>query len=334
MVLTPPECYAILGLATDTPRDEVKRAYRRIAKRLHPDVTGTDSRRFSEITAAYSVLMGRVAGARCTATETDFDRDAAYAEFVRRASHVRAPKPAPHAPRPQGTQGTQAAATESATTEVPPAAAQTQTFGSTPVEVQVVPELTPRPSLWQRLLNRLRPGVSVAGSDVVQSLHVGLTALLRGVEQTLIVTRASACPCCPRGGELTCVCGGAGRIIVRERLKVVVPAGARAGSKMRLTGKGNDGLLGRPAGDLYLILEPETVPGYRREGANLRGALELPASIARSGGTIAVATPWGRVRLDVPAGTREGARFRLREQGLPRWRQAGRGELFLKVAVH
>jgi molecular chaperone DnaJ len=127
---------------------------------------------------------------------------------------------------------------------------------------------------------------------------------------------------------------GAGRVLVRERLKVQVPAGARAGAKMRLPGKGNDGLGGRAAGDLYLLLEPVQIAGYLRDGADLRATLEVPAaSSAETGGPLNVPTPWGPMRLDVPAATRTGMKFRLRGQGLPVWQRATRGDLYLQVQV-
>ena len=111
------------------------------------------------------------------------------------------------------------------------------------------------------------------------------------------------------------------------------PRRTQPGAKLRLNGKGHEGMVGRNGGDLYLLLEPVQVPGYLRDGANLRGTLEISCDHAEAGGPVSVPTPWGTVRLDVPPATRTGMRFRLQGQGLPQWRRETRGDLFLKIAV-
>jgi molecular chaperone DnaJ len=330
MDLTQSACSQLLGVSENAPLDEIRRAYRKLARRLHPDVVGGDPRRFSEITAAYNILTGRCAAAKPQTQSQTAARSAAdeaenaraYAEFRRQAANwragngSRAPRPAAEPIAPVATASTPAA----------------ETAASSPIpEARVAP--APRPNLWQRLRARLRSQAPTAGSDVYLTLPVDLNMVLRGGEQGISIQRAVACPSCVGGGDVACVCGGAGRVLVRERLKVQIPAGARAGVKMRLPGKGNDGLGGRAAGDLYLLLEPASFSGYLRDGADLRATLEVPAGIADRGGPLNVPTPWGPIRLDVPAATRTGMKFRLRGQGLPMWQRATRGDLFLQVQV-
>jgi molecular chaperone DnaJ len=338
MVLTQTHCYQLLGLADSASLSEVKRAYRRLARTMHPDAGG-DHARFAEITAAYNVLTGRISPDRAAKKSQaparaadDFDRDAAFADFRRRAATFRSKAEARGAERDEP-RSTPAPSAQPAATEgrVP----SDDGAGSTADlrEATVSPEVPVQPGFWARLRTRLRRARAVTGSNIEQALVVDVETLLRGAEPTVSVTRLAACPSCAGEGDGSCICRGEGRLLVREKVKVVVPPGARPGARLRLRSKGNEGLAGEPAGDLYLTLEPVEVPGYLREGADLRGTLEVPASLARHGGALAIPTPWGSVRLDVPPGTRDGMRFRLPGQGLPRWRAAGRGELFLLVAI-
>ena len=329
MVQTQTHCYHLLGLSESATLTEVKRAYRRLARTMHPDAGG-DHARFAEITAAYNVLTGRSAPAKAAPRprpDEDFDRDAAFADFRRRAANFR---------------------TRTGTTAQPDSAAQPE--GDAPVEdapqaehasvdgletAQVTPEVPCRPGLWARLRSRLRRARvrAMDGTDVRTPLSVDLEMLLRGGERLVSVERLITCPSCAGQGSELCVCGGQGRVLTREKVKVVVPAGARPGAQLRLRRKGNEGVAGGGTGDLYLDLQPIEIDGYLREGADLRGTLEVPTTLARQGGALAIPTPWGSVRLDVPPGTRDGMRFRLPGQGLPRWQGAGRGELYLLVAV-
>jgi DnaJ-class molecular chaperone len=191
------------------------------------------------------------------------------------------------------------------------------------------------PGFWGRLKLRLR-GVRPArlpGEDVTLRLAVDAETVEKGGERHLAVTRAAACPSCARGGDPACVCGGAGRVKVREKLRVNIPPGAFPGARLRLPGKGTAGLAGHPDGDLFLVLEPATPEGYRREGADLHGVLDVDAALVARGGTLHVRLPHAVLPVTVPAGTRPGTRFRLRGQGLPRWGGGERGDVFLRIAV-
>ncbi|MCB9536456.1 MAG: hypothetical protein H6704_09340 [Myxococcales bacterium] len=172
---------------------------------------------------------------------------------------------------------------------------------------------------------------SLAGEDVVLRLPVDAATLLAGGSRKIAITRAAACPCCQDGGDPDCVCSGVGRVKVRETVRVAVPAGARSGARLRLAGKGTAGLCGLPDGDLFLVLDPAPVEGFRREGADLFGVIDVDARLARAGGVLQVRVPRGTVRVTVPAGTKTGRRFRLRGQGLPVWGGQGNGDLFLDV---
>lgn len=131
---------------------------------------------------------------------------------------------------------------------------------------------------------------------------------------------------CPR-------CGGEGRLIQSEWLDVEIPAGAGNGTQVRLPGLGNAGRTSGPAGDLTLVVEVEPHPFYRREGDDLHCAMPVTVMEAACGAHIDVPTPEGTVTIEIPAGTQTGQRFRLRKRGVPRLGGKGRGDLFVEARV-
>ncbi|MEZ4434501.1 MAG: DnaJ C-terminal domain-containing protein [bacterium] len=195
-----------------------------------------------------------------------------------------------------------------------------------------------KPSLFRRVqrgVEQLRRKVALdrVGQDVSLRLPIDRELLLHGGARTLAIHRAAACPTCLGRDPACATCDGDGRVRLREPVRVTVPPGARPGARLRLEGKGTAGLDGAPDGDLYLLLEPEPIPGFTRDGDDLRGALTLDRALATRGGKLEVELPRGRIKLAVPPGTRPGDTLRLRGQGLPAWRAATAGDLFLTVAI-
>ena len=138
-----------------------------------------------------------------------------------------------------------------------------------------------------------------------------------------------ACTLC-KGDDPNCVCEGSRRVSLRETVRVQIPPGARHGAKLRLAAKGTAGLEGAADGDLFLLLEPEPLEGYRREGADLHKELKICAEKLRAGGTLRVQGPWGPVQIRFSAKTRH---LKLPRAGLPRWGGGERGDLHLHLQV-
>ena len=158
---------------------------------------------------------------------------------------------------------------------------------------------------------------------------------LRASRGHMIFSRA--CPDCAGSGVLTrraCErCRGEGRVIQSEWLEVTIPAGASHGTRVRLPGCGNAGLRGGSPGDFVLVVELEAHPFYRREGDDLHCVVPVTIVEAAMGGHVEVPTPDGRVSIEIPAGTQNGQRFRLRKRGAPRLGGGGRGDLYVEVKV-
>jgi len=158
---------------------------------------------------------------------------------------------------------------------------------------------------------------------------------VRGSRGHMIFSRP--CVDCGGDGEMRrrgCEpCSGEGRAIASEWLEVKIPPGVGNGSQVRLPGAGNAGRRGGPPGDFVLTVEVEEHPRFRREGDDLHCVVSVGMVEAAMGGHVEVPTPDGPVTIEVPAGTQNGQRFRLRKRGVPRPADGGRGDLWVEALV-
>jgi molecular chaperone DnaJ len=144
------------------------------------------------------------------------------------------------------------------------------------------------------------------------------------------------CPRCGGSGKLknACpTCGGDGRVTRTETVEVRIPPGARNGSRLRVPGKGNAGTMGAPPGDLYITTRVEEHPFFHREGDNIEIEVPIAAWEAALGAKIEVPTIDGRTQLKIPQGTKNGQRFRLREKGVLNSRTNQRGDQIVEVGI-
>jgi len=145
------------------------------------------------------------------------------------------------------------------------------------------------------------------------------------------------CPKCHGSGKMIkdpCpTCHGAGRTKQNKTLSVKIPAGVDEGDRIRLTGEGEAGVNGGPTGDLYVVVHLKEHNVFQREGANLHCEMPISFSTAALGGEIEVPTLDGSARMKVPAETQTGAVFRLRGKGVKPLRQSEHGDLMVHVVV-
>jgi len=129
-------------------------------------------------------------------------------------------------------------------------------------------------------------------------------------------------------------CGGEGRVQRAKTLAVSIPAGVDTGTRIRLSGKGEAGLRGGPAGDLYIFVNVDPHPIFARDGGNLHARIPLPMTVAALGGSIDVPTLEGKMaRLTIEAGTQSGRKFRMRGKGMPALRRGNPGDQIIEVQV-
>jgi molecular chaperone DnaJ len=144
------------------------------------------------------------------------------------------------------------------------------------------------------------------------------------------------CPRCGGTGKLrnSCpTCGGDGRVTNSEVVEIRIPPGARDGSRLRVPGKGNAGTHGAPPGDLYITTKVEPHPFFEREGENIEIRVPVTVWEAALGAKIEVPTIDGRTLLKIPQGTHNGQKFRLREKGVANSRTGQRGDQIVEVSL-
>jgi molecular chaperone DnaJ len=324
--------YALLEVSRDASEDEIKKAYRRLARELHPDTNpdpaATD--RFKEITVAYETLR-------------DPDKRARYDRFGADMGGLGDP----FAGFGSGGLGDifeaffggAGAGTRSRGRAGPPRGADMElvldlafeeaVFGTQrEVEIRVpVPCETCAGS-------GARPGTSPTTCT-----NCGGSGEVRRVRQSILgqMVTASPCPSCGGSGEeiaTPCTeCRGEGRRTDEKTYLVDVPSGVDDGTTLRLSGRGAAGPRGGPAGDLYVHLRVRPHDRFQRVGHDLLHVLELPMTQAALGAHLPFATLDGDEELVVPAGTQTGREFRLRGRGVPQLNGRGRGDLVVRVLV-
>ena len=156
--------------------------------------------------------------------------------------------------------------------------------------------------------------------------------------QSGFFTVERACPTCAGRGQVIAdpcsACGGQGRVNKERNLNVAIPAGVEDGTRIRMTGEGEAGLRGGPAGDLYIFISMRAHEFFQRDGADLYCKVPISMSTAALGGEIEVPTIDGKkARVTIPDGAQNGKQFRLKAKGMPVLRSAQHGDMYIQVSV-
>ena len=177
------------------------------------------------------------------------------------------------------------------------------------------------------------------GTKPTRCTTCGGTGQVRQQSQSILGSFVTTRPCsaCRGTGQIItdpCPnCKGNGRIKQNKRLKVRVPAGINDGQTLSKRGEGEAGYKGGPRGNLYITITVRPHNRFERRGADLLLNMNIPYTIAVLGGEIVVPTLDGQIKYSVPSGTQNGTTFRLKEQGVQRLQQPGKGDLFVTVNV-
>jgi curved DNA-binding protein len=174
------------------------------------------------------------------------------------------------------------------------------------------------------------------GRDVEAVLMVTLEEAMRGGVRSITLRRNSRCPECNgagvKGRKACAHCGGTGQVSTTHTYKVKIPAGVRDGQRLRVAGQGEPGQAGGPPGDLYLRVRMASHPDFRVEGGDLYYDLDLAPWEAVLGTQVSVPTPQGPLNIRIPPATQNGQRLRVRERGLP-GPQNQSGDLYVVARV-
>jgi curved DNA-binding protein len=274
--------YEVMGVSRDASQDAIKRAYRRLARKYHPDVSKEPDAeaRFKEVQEAYEVLK-------------DPEKRALYNQLGENWRAGQDFRPPPDWGK--GFEFSRGRAGQARGGPRDESAADFSDFFS---------ELFGARSPFGRASTSRREDFRAAGQDHVARVEIGLEDAYRGGARMIEL----------RTPELT----PDGQVRVNPRtLRVSIPAGVREGQQIRLAGQGSPGIGGGPAGDLYLEINIQPHPLYRLDGRNV--TLELPVAPweAALGEHVSVPTLGGSVDMKLPTGARAGQKLRLRGRGLP-----------------
>ena len=286
--------YEVLGVPRPAPADEIKRVYRQLARKHHPDLQPPADRvkaseRFKEINEAYEVLSDPDKRAKYDALGADWKSGM---DFTPPPGAGAGPRSSPGA----GWTTVDASSFEGMDDDM---GGFSDFFSS----------IFGQGGARSRGRRGARGGVrmTMPGPDIEAELPVTVEELLRGGKRRISLD----------GGR---------------QLDVEIPKGARDGTVLRLAGQGGQGINGGPPGDIYLHVRVAPHPRYRVIGDDLEVDLSLWPWQAVLGGEVRIDTPDGQVTLTIPSGTQSGRRLRLRGRGLPR-ADGGRGDLYAVVRI-
>ncbi|MEE9191621.1 MAG: molecular chaperone DnaJ [Candidatus Aerophobetes bacterium] len=337
--------YEVLGISRSASQDEIKKAYRKLALRYHPDKNPDNSKeaeeKFKEVSEAYKVL-------------SDSEKRQIYDQY--------------------GHAGLEAEVGAGAGTG----------FGGFEFDpLKIFEEVFGRQSFGGDLFgdffggrSRTRAGDAEPGRDLHYTLGISFEEAAFGAERNIQIPRRETCSTCTGSGikpgsqpqtcptcqgngyvaisqgffsmTRTCTqcrgrgtiikdpcrdCRGTGRVKRTRKVKVKIPAGVDHGSRLRLAGEGEAGFRGGPSGDLYIGLRVKSHSIFKRDGNNIVCEVPISFSQAALGAEIRVPTLNGRVRVKIPPGTQTNKIFRLKGQGVPYLRSSGRGDQWVKVVI-
>ena len=319
--------YEVLGVSRQATQEEIKRAYRQLARRYHPDANQDDpsaEERFKEITVSYEVLSDPQKRQNYDTFGDDRMGGAGFGDFGGISDLFSSFFGGFGG---QGTRrGPPRGADILATVEL--------TLEEAAQEVEKEVEIT-------TLVGCTECGGSGAapGTSPTQCSECGGTGEQRQVRRTVFgnVMTASTCRRCGgRGEEIVdpCpTCNGSGRTPSTETMTVRVPPGIDDGAQLRVTGRGEAGLLGGMSGDLYVEIRITPHEFLQRAGEDLGCQVIVPMTIAALGGNAEVNTLEGPETIEIKPGTQSGEIIHLKGRGMPRLSRGGRGELIVILKV-
>ncbi|MFH1116270.1 MAG: J domain-containing protein [Pseudomonadota bacterium] len=346
--------YGVLGVKKDATPQEIKKAYRKLARKYHPDVNPGNSEaeeKFKVVSEAHDVLSDP----EKRKIYDEFGEEGLRAGFdPEQARRYRSRQQAGGFGEPGGSSfrahassdGFKYSGFEDIFSDLfgagqGPSATTGPTKGRDVESALEIDFLTAiRGGTTRVSIQSNRGCTSCGGSGRIGLPGNPVCRACNGTGQTRVAEGpfnfSQTCPDCGgsgRAGETCSVCRGTGVVGGTDTIDVAIPVGVNDGSRIRLAGKGEPGRKGGGPGDLYVMIRVRPHPVFQRDGDTLN--VEIPVSVgeAMNGTEITVPTPGGQVQLKIPKGTRSGRRLRLKGKGVPNLKTKVPGDMFVTVRV-
>ncbi|MBN6186208.1 molecular chaperone DnaJ [Aneurinibacillus sp. BA2021] len=320
--------YEVLGLERSASEDEIKKAYRKLARKYHPDVNKEPDAeaKFKEVKEAYDVLSDAQKRAsydrfgHAGADQGGFGGGADFGGFgdIFDMFFGGGGRRNPNAPR----QGDDLQYTMQIDFKE-------AVFGKE-TDIEIPKEAT---------CSKCDGSGAEPGSKVETCHTCGGAGQQEVVQNTPFgrVVNRRVCPTCKGSGQFISVkcskCHGSGKEKIRRKIHIKIPAGVDDGARMRISGEGELGVNGGPPGDLYVVFRVKPHEFFERDGNDIYCKVPITFAQAALGDEVEVPTIDGKVKLKVPAGTQTGTKFRLRGHGVPYLNRSGKGDQHVKVVV-
>jgi len=349
--------YQILGVSKSATDAEIKKAYRRLARKHHPDVNpGNKSaeEKFKQVSGAFEVLSNP----QKRKLYDEFGEDAAKIGYdEKKAETLRAYRQAAQSGGgrvPFGGEGPGdfdlgdlfgdlfGRSERGGGADYFSADGMGQRGPQRGEDLHTRVQLTLNEAVigTQRTMTITRPGICPTCHGKGEHGPVGTCPTCGGTGRARRtiggMSLSGACPTCNGTGKAgkTCeTCGGEGRVETTQTLTVTIPPGVHTGSQVRLAGQGAAGVRGGPPGDLFIEVEVLPHPLFRREGDNLLMDLPITVPEAMFGGEVRVPTFAGDVTVKIPPGSQSGRKLRVKGRGVPSLKGSGQGDLYLTLKV-
>jgi molecular chaperone DnaJ len=313
--------YQVLGVSRDADEKQIKSAYRKLARKYHPDANTEDANaedRFKEITEAYEVLK-------------DPDKRTKYDRFGADWERYQHAEDAGYSAGPQDFSSWFSGAPGGGRVHYEYRTGGDSGFSDF-FETLFGDSFGGRTTTRERV--RTQPQ---RGQDFEYPVEIPLRDAYHGTSRRFDVQIQERCLSCGGSGMngrgFCPQCGGSGTTPKSKTIEVQIPAGVRTGSRVRVAGQGSPGVDGGPNGDIYLRITVKSDPRFEVDGNNLRTEVSVPLYTAVLGGEAVVPTVDGSVALTIPPETQNGRVFRLRGKGMPPLSGGERGDLLARVKV-
>jgi DnaJ-class molecular chaperone len=293
--------YKLLGISSEATTDEIKSAYRKLAKIHHPDTNKgnkTAEEKFKELTEAYEILTDEKKRKQYNIAKGFFSYEAPNISSQAKA------------------QAKQAYSREKETVEKN-------------INSKAFSDIFE--GIWKTTENKNAPK---KGSDITIDVEVTVEEALNGTVKQVNIMYVSTCPKCGNNPDEKCpLCGGTTEVPRHEKVKVKIPPRVKTGTKIRIKGEGNKGKNGGINGDLFLIIKVKKTDKFTYQGLDMLYELPLTTSEAALGATVNVPTKDGNLVIKIPPETSSGQKLKIPGEGLKNDKTGQRGDLLVTIKI-